>query len=182
MCYSPEVSFGTWGAGLLAALYLYSKGKDFLFPLVVSQMQLIEGLRWIHAIDERVLAVFGKLALYSQPVAAFVEAKQYAYIYPYILVQSITELFFGSRDLRFVTAADGHFEWKWSVNPISFAALPYWIGLLKGALFLLSREVGLFMLAFFVYYFITHAKYNTVGSLWCVSVNLLWIYYLFLKK
>lgn len=181
MCYSPEVSFGTWGFGLLASLYLYTQGKPFLFPLVVSQMQLIEGFRWIHALDERVLAVLGKLALYSQPVAAFVEAKQYVYIYPYILVQSITELFFGSRDLRFVTAADGHFEWKWSVNPISLAALPYWIGLIKGSSFLLSREVGLFMLALFAYYLLTHGKYNTVGSLWCVSVNLLWIYYLFLK-
>lgn len=182
MCYSPEVSFGTWGAGILASLYLFSKGKPFLFPLVVSQMQLIEGLRWIHAFDERILAILGKVALVSQPIAAFIEAKQYSFIFPYVIAQIATELLFGSRDLRFVTAPDGHFEWKWSFNPISLTALPYWIGLIIGTSFILSYEVGLFMLGLFAYYYVTHAKYNTVGSLWCVSVNLLWIYYIFMKK
>lgn len=181
MCYSPEVSFGTWGAGILASIYLFHKGKPFLFPLVVSQMQFIEGLRWFNWIDERILAILGKVAIYSQPVAAFYEAKQYGFILPYCLIQLFTELLTGSRDLRFTIADDGHFEWKWSFNPISIEALPYWIGLFLGTSMILSREVGLFMVGLFVYYYVTHAKYNTVGSLWCVSVNLLWIYYLFGK-
>lgn len=181
MCYSPEVSFGIWGAGIFASIYLFTKGKPFLFPLVVSQMQLIEGLRWMNLVDERVLAVLGKLALVSQPVAAFYEAERYSFILPYVLVQLFTESLFGSRDLRFHIASDGHFEWKWSFNPISIEAFPYWIGLIVGTSFILSRKVGIFMLGLFGYYYITHAKYNTVGSLWCVSVNLLWIYYLFFK-
>jgi hypothetical protein len=178
MCYSPEVSFGTWIFGIVASIYLYQNKKPFLFPLVVSQMQLIEGLRWIQLIDENILAILGKLVLYSQPVAALYEAKQYSFILPYILAQSFLEFMYGSRDLRFVVANDGHFEWKWIKTPFSIETIPYWIGLLLGPL---PKEVGVFMLGLLGYFYINHSKYNTYGSLWCVSVNLLWIYYLFFK-
>lgn len=182
MCYSPEVSFGTWIFGLLASLYLYYNNKPFLFPLVVSQMQLVEGLRWIHAVDENILAIAGKVALYAQPIAAFYEAKNYSFIIPYIVIQTISELLYGSRDLRFVTAKDGHFEWKWSVKPFSFSLLPYWIGLILGTYFILSPGIGILMIGLLAYFYINHSKYNTYGSLWCVSVNLLWIYYIFFKS
>ena len=179
MCYSPEVSFGTWINGLVLSTYLYRNNKPFLFPLVVSQMQLVEGLRWIHAIDERILAIAGKVVLYAQPVAAFYEAKKYSFILPYMILQTATELMYGSRDLRFVKAKDGHFEWKWNFDVISLPALAYWIGLSLGTYYILSVEVSLFMLGLLAYFFINHAKYGTYGSLWCVSVNLLWVYYLY---
>ncbi len=179
MCYSPRVSFGTWGLGILASIYLFSQGKPFLFPLVVSQMQLVEGLRWLNIIDERILAVAGKLALYAQPVAAFYEANRREFILPYVLIQTLTELLFGSRDLRFVVANDGHFAWKWSFDPISMEAIPYWIGLLTGASFILTHGFGTLLLGLFAYFYINHARYGTSGSLWCVWVNLLWVFYIF---
>lgn len=179
MCYSAEVSFGTWVFGLLSAFYLSSKGKSYLFPLVVSQMQLVEGLRWIHAIDERVLAILGKLVLFAQPVAAFYEAKQYAFILPYIAIQSVVEFVYGSRDLRFVVAPDGHFAWKWNFDPASLEALPYWVGLVLGTYYLLPREVGAVMLGLLAYFYMYHVQYGTYASLWCVWVNLLWVYYLY---
>lgn len=179
MCYSPEVSFGTWIFGLIVSAYLYYNNKPFLFPLVISQMQLIEGLRWIHAVDERVLAIAGKIALYLQPVAAFYEAGKPSFILPYSIVQILNELIYGSRDLRFITAKDGHFEWKWSFDPISLQALPYWIGMFLGTYYILPPEIGLIMMGLFAYFYINHSKCNTYGSLWCVSVNILWIYYLF---
>lgn len=179
MCYSPEVSFGTWIFGILASIYLYTKKQPFLFPLVLAQMQLVEGLRWIKLVDERLLAVLGKLALYSQPVAAFYEAKRYSFILPYIVIQSVTELLYGSRDLRFIVAGDGHFEWKWIKSPLSIETIPYWIGLLVGAALILPTEISTIMVGLFLYFYINNSKYNTYGSLWCVSVNLLWIYYLF---
>jgi hypothetical protein len=178
MCYTAEVSFATWGAGLLAALYLAGKGKPYLFPLVVSQMQLVEGLRWIHAVDERFLAILGKLVLFAQPVTAFYEAKRYEFILPYIAIQSLVELLYGSRDLRFVVAQDGHFAWKWNFDPASLEALPYWTGLFLGTYFILSREVGAVMLGLLAYFYAYHVQYGTYASLWCVWVNLLWIYYL----
>lgn len=181
MCYSAEVSFGTWTFGILASIYLYSKGKPFLFPLVVSQMQLVEGLRWINAFDERILAALGKLVLYAQPVAAFYEAKRYTYILPYVIAQTVTEILVGSRDLRFKIADDGHFQWLWLKSPFSFETVPYWIGLILGASFILPQGVGLLMLGLLAYYFINHYKYHTYGSLWCVSVNIMWIFYLFRK-
>jgi hypothetical protein len=181
MCYSPEVSFGTWGLGMIAALYLYSNQKPFLFPFVVSQMQLIEGLRWVHRVDESILAILGKLALYAQPVAALYEAKQFSLISPYLIAISLSEYLFGSRDLRFTIAKDGHFQWNWGFKS-TLAALPYWIGLLVGTSYLLPTSVILFMAALFLYYYITHQEYKTYGSLWCVSVNILWIYYLVRDK
>ena len=179
MCYSPEVSFGIWGFGLLVSAYLYYTKKPFLFPFVVSQMQLVEGLRWIHAVDERILAIAGKLVLYAQPVAAFYEAGKYTFILPYLIIQIATELLYGSRDLRFVRAEDGHFEWKWNFDPISLQALPYWIGLLLGASYILPTEISTLMILLFVYFYTHHSKYNTYGSLWCVSVNVLLLYYLY---
>lgn len=178
MCYSAEVSFGTWGFGMICAYILAQEGKAYLFPFVVSQMQLVEGVRWIGAVDERLLAVMGKLALFSQPIAAFYEAKRYSFILPYIVIQSITEILYGSRDLRFVVADDGHFAWKWNFDPISAPALPYWIGLVLGTYFLLPREVAALMIALLTYFYIYHSQYGTYGSLWCVWVNLLWVYYM----
>lgn len=179
MCYSAEVSFGTWAFGMACSFILSQQGKSYLFPFVISQMQLIEGLRWIDAVDERILAVMGKLALFSQPIAAFYEAKKFGFILPYVLVYAITELLYGSRDLRFVVAEDGHFAWKWDFDAISSApAIPYWIGLIVGTYFILSREMGALLMALFAYFYIQHGKYETYGSLWCVWVNLLWVYYM----
>lgn len=181
MCYSAEVSFGTWAFGMLSATVLALQGRplqSFIFPLVVTQMQLVEGLQWIRAVDEPTLAILGKLVLLSQPAFAFVEAKQYGFVLPYVILQAITEAISGSRDLRFKVAEDGHFEWKWSFNPTSVEALPYWIGLMVGTYFLYPRWVGAIMIGLLGYFYANHAQFNTYGSLWCVWVNLLWVYYL----
>ena len=178
MCYSAEVSFGTWVFGMACSLVLAQRGEFYPFPLVVTQMQLLEGLRWIDAVDERILSILGKLVLFAQPVAAFYQAKTYSFILPYIAIQTITELLYGSRDLRFVVGGDGHFEWKWNFDPISLEAIPYWIGLFLGTSFLLPRELSFLMLGLFAYFYINHSQYRTYGSLWCVWVNLLWVYYM----
>jgi hypothetical protein len=181
MCYSAEVSFGTWAFGMLSALALLQKGQSLqsmAFPLMISQMQLVEGLRWMGDVDESTLAILGKLVLALQPAAAFYEAKQYSFILPYLVVQALVELMYGSRDLRFVVAQDGHFAWNWNSDPMSLQALPYWIGLFVGASFILPRAVSAVMMALFVYFFVNHGEYKTYGSLWCVWVNLLWVYYL----
>jgi hypothetical protein len=181
MCYSPEVSFGIWAFGMLSALTLVTNGQSvqsIAFPLMITQMQLVEGLQWIRAVDESTLAILGKLVLVLQPAAAFYEAKQYSLILPYIAIQALVEFMYGSRDLRFVIAEDGHFAWRWNSDPMSLQSLPYWIGLFLGASFILPREVSLVMMSLFVYFFVNHREYETYGSLWCVWVNLLWVYYL----
>jgi hypothetical protein len=166
---------------MLSALALLQKGQSLqsmAFPLMISQMQLVEGLRWMGDVDESTLAILGKLVLALQPAAAFYEAKQYSFILPYLVVQALVELMYGSRDLRFVVAQDGHFAWNWNSDPMSLQALPYWIGLFVGASFILPRAVSAVMMALFVYFFVNHGEYKTYGSLWCVWVNLLWVYYL----
>lgn len=181
MCYSPEVSFGTWAFGMLSAFVLLQKGKSLqsiAFPLIISQMQLVEGLQWIRAVDESTLAILGKIVLFLQPVAAFYEAKKYSFILPYAIAYGAMEALYGSRDLRFVVAEDGHLEWKWNFDPASLEALPYWIGLVVGTYFILSGEIGLLMISLLVYFYAYHREYKTYASLWCVWVNLLWVYYL----
>ncbi len=181
MCYSAEVSFLTWGFGMAAAAVLAYLGKpvrSFLFPLVVSQMQLIEGLRWINAVDERSLALAGKLAIALQPAAAFYEAGKTTFILPYLGAYALLEAFRGSRDLRFVVAEDGHLQWKWLFDTGSLQSLVYWLGLIVSTWTLMPRAVWFFFLAVYFYFYSGHGKYETYGSLWCVWVNLLWIYYL----
>jgi len=181
MCHSAEVSFGTWAFGMLSAWVLSQSGvplQSMAFPLSVTQMQLVEGLRWLNVVDERVLAILGKLVLVLQPVGAFVEAKRYGFIAPYLAVQAIVEGLYGSRELRFTVADDGHFKWNWSFDPVSFQALPYWIGLVLGASFVVSRPMAIVLVGLLAYFYINHAQYETYGSLWCVWVNLMWVDYL----
>ena len=178
MCYSAEVSFGTWFFGIVCSILLHQQGKPYYVPLVTSQMQLVEGLRWIDAVDERILSVLGKLTLLAQPVAGFYEAKKYGFILPYIVIQSIGTLLYGSRDLRFVVAGDGHFEWKWGFDAISFEGLPYCIAFCMCLYFLYPIEVSVTLLGLLAYFYMNHCQYNTHGSLWCVWVNVLWVYYM----
>lgn len=181
MCYSAEVSFLTWGFGMACAAILAFTGQpvlSFLFPLVITQMQLVEGLRWIHALPEPLLAGLGKAALYAQPIAAMMEAGDTRWITVYSVTQGLLEGLVGSRDTRFVVASDGHFEWKWTAPFGSLGAIPYWIGLIYGATRLYPSWVNAGLLGLLAYYVAAHHRYGTWGSLWCVSVNLLWIYYL----
>jgi hypothetical protein len=181
MCYSAEVSFGTWLFGMVSAGYLFLNGVpigSFVFPLIVSQMQLVEGLRWIHAVDENILSLFAKLVLYAQPVAGLYEAHETQYIFLYVVSQLITEFLYGSRDLRFVVGKDGHFMWKWLARNNFLLVLPYWIALTYSAFKILPLPLFLFLGGLYQYYRIKHLKYETEGSLWCVAVNILWIYYL----
>ena len=176
MCYSAEVSFGTWFFGMMCSILLYQQGKPFYFPFAVSQMQLIEGLRWIDAVDERILSVLGKLALISQPVALFYEGKKYSFVIPYLVIQAINELLYGSRDLRFIVAKDGHFSWMWNFDYIT--SPPYWIGLAIGAYFALKTELVVSLLALLAYFYANHRQHGTFGSLWCVWSNFMWVYYM----
>jgi hypothetical protein len=181
MCYSAEVSFLTWGFGMACAAVLAFTGqpvKSFLFPLVVTQMQLIEGLRWTNALPEDILALLGKLTIYLQPAIALLEAGQTQWIPLYAGSQAIVELLLGSRDSRFVVADDGHLAWKWLPKFESLGLLPYWVAIIFASRILYPRWLNLLLLGLLIYYVTFHHQYDTWGSLWCVSVNILWIYYL----
>jgi hypothetical protein len=166
---------------MVSAGYLFMQNlpiRSFIFPLVFSQMQLIEGLRWIHAFDERVLAVAAKLVLYAQPVAGLYQAGETRYIVPYVVAQTFTELVAGSHDYRFVVGGDGHFVWKWLNSESLLLGLPYWIALTYATYKLLPFPLFLVLAGLYQYYKFHHSQYRTEGSLWCVAVNMLWIYYL----
>lgn len=179
MCYSAEVSFGTWAFGMACAGLLWKRNQPFLFPFVVTQMQLIEGLRWIDALDERILAVLGKLTLILQPVAGLYEAKVSQFILPYLVIQGALEALYGSKDLRFLVAPDGHFQWKWLDPPSRLVMLPYSIALAFAATLLFPLWFVALLAGLYLYYELRHGRYDTQGSLWCVSVNIMWVYYLF---
>ena len=183
MCYSAEVSFLTWGFGMMSAAILAFSGtplRSFIFPLLVSQMQLIEGLRWKHAVDERLLAIAGKFQIFLQPVAAMIEGNfATKWILLYVVVQSLAELLFGKRDLTFKVQEDGHFKWNWLYDPNGpGATVPYQIALLFSTYFIFPVWIWAAGWGMYAYYYIKHRTYGTFGSLWCVSGNFLWIYYL----
>ena len=184
MCYSAEVSFLTWGFGMMCAAILAYSGqpvKSFLFPLTVVQMQLIEGLRWINAVDERILAVAGKLAIYLQPISAMVEGSVATkWIALYAVIQALAELLYGKRDLTFKVQEDGHFKWNWIYDQsiLTSAWFPHHIALFIATYMILPTWVWAMGWGVYVYYYSRHWEYGTTGSLWCVIVNLMWIYYL----
>ncbi len=163
---------------MACAMFLTKPLQSIAFPLVVTQMQLIEGLRWLNAVDERILAVLGKLTVYAQPVAAMVEANMTAWILPYVVIQTLVEVLFGSRDLRFVVADDGHFEWRWIHDNWEIVTLPYWIALAITTYLLYPLPIVLAGWSVLAYFISQHWQYKTSGSLWCVWANLVWLYYL----
>jgi hypothetical protein len=181
MCYSAEVSFITWTFGMACAAFLASIGQPFMsfaFPLLVSQMQLVEGLRWIHALPDPLLALLGKAVLYAQPAVALLEAGQTKWISVYIVSQAVMEFLGGSRDNRFVVAKDGHLAWKWLSPLESIVNIPYWVALFFAASILYPRWLNTILMVLLIYYVAMHYEYGTWGSLWCMSVNILWFYYL----
>jgi len=182
MCYSAEVSFATWGFGMLCAAVLAFSGtpiRSFLFPLIVTQMQLIEGLRWTNAVDERILAIAGKLELYLQPIAAMIEGQAATHwIALYAVAQGLMELLYGSRDLTFKVQCDGHFKWNWIHKNGEYVAIPYLIALFVSTMMLFPVWVWASAWALLGYYTAEHWRFGTQGSLWCVAANLLWVYYL----
>lgn len=183
MCYSAEVSFLTWGFGMVCAAFLTSTGKslrDILFPFVVIQMQLVEGLRWTKALDDKTLSILGKIALYLQPLALMIEARIGApWIVLYVGTQTIFELFYGSRDLTFEIAEDGHFRWNWLNNGDFGVTLPYFTAMMLLLYFVFPLPLFLLSWGILAYYYARHGKYGTHGSLWCNAAVILWIYYLF---
>lgn len=182
MCYSAEVSFATWGFGMACAAFLYLTGhpvKSFLLPLVVVQMQLVEGLRWLKALPEPLLAWAGKLAIYAQPIAAMIEGGMpREWMVLYAVVQTVMEALFGSRDTRFVVADDGHFKWNWIWEAQYFTTLPYALALLISTYVLVPFPLWAALWALYAFYTYHHNRYGTQGSLWCVAVNLGWLYYI----
>lgn len=166
---------------MVSAAFLATTGqplKSFAFPLLISQMQLVEGLRWINALPESVLAPLAKLVLYAQPIAGLVEIGQTQWIQPYVVAQVLMEMLAGSTDNRFIVADDGHLAWKWLPNLGSSVLLPYWLALFFVAYRLFPRWLNVILFMLLAYYVVFHRQYETWGSLWCVSVNILWIYYL----
>jgi len=178
MCYSAEVSFLTWGFGMVCAIVLGQPIRSIALPLAITQMQLIEGVRWLEWGDEAWLALLGKLAIYAQPVAGMVELGATQWILPYVAIQGVLELVLGSRDLRFVVSDDGHFQWRWMYDNWEVVTLPYWIALAIVTYFLYPLPIVLAGWGMLAYFASQHWQYKTSGSVWCVWVNLVWVYYL----
>jgi hypothetical protein len=181
MCYSAPASFTAWGFAMASLLFLLYRGVPFrklAFATTFSQMQLIEGLRWLNIGNESILAFLAKANLYLQPISLL-----YQFEYPtlviisYILGQLFVEILYGSNEYSFTVAKNNHFQWNFISDSV-LLFLPYFFvfGLVLVSNFKAIAVV--WNILFLAYCLYTYKEHGTWGTIWCYWSNALWAYYL----
>lgn len=194
MCYSAEVSFGTFSFVMIIASFLWFRNSKTdraisLILIVVVLMQLIEGILWLHPECDTTNKIFSTtipIILYIQPllinaIVAFYAAgwsSGYAIIALLFLGFLPFQLFhIYQRYGKCVTTSNGHLDWSpiiGDVDPIGVlpefiynAAMVFPFLTLKNKLFGLSYIASSIVSRFGI----GGAYPQTWPSLWCHFVN-----------
>lgn len=197
MCYSAEVSIGTFSFVSVISLYLWFRNKKIdrciaLILFTISIMQFFEFILWTHPdCDEYNKAVSAVI-----PVYLFLQPAMFAFItwilgagtgqyYPLIFLSSLPILLF--RNYKTQTCIKpgegGHLDWKLTeadnllnfkyAFPDTLASLLYYGAIIYTIATLKSRSLSAIMLGLFgVTWFVESIRHKAVwGSIWCHSVN-----------
>ena len=186
MCWNAEVSFQSFGIGLIGIIVASNMGTSpsmLLFFATIVFMQLIEGIVWTYGSNPDInfyASVSAAALLMIQPIASILAIAPTSYISPmiisYIVMGLITHLIEHKTDPRslreqYRMVGTPHLHWKW-LDPIPWASLTVYFIFLIGPLFLTKQydfiALVLLTLAFSVYSF-----GKGWGSMWCWIVNLM---------
>lgn len=191
MCWNPEVSFVTFAIGIFAiALGYINKFPTpyllFLFSFIV--MQFLEFLAWLNLRNKKwnkIIAVFIGIVLALQPLTAIYLLRDShpelmkMFMTVYLILLLIVQIIYGLRlntNYTFI-GSNGHLVWNQiSKNNITFLGLLLYMFFFFAPMIILIREytilfvVSLTTLLWSFYYFY---KYDTWGTMWCWTGNLL---------
>ena len=197
MCWNENVSLNTFlFSGFILALIIYNNAFTkykiqelndkwvYLFFASFIFMQLIEFFIWRNINNKfynNIFSIAATLLLLAQPLVSIMILKNIEIrnllIYSYLLLAIPFSIYkFSTNDIYSSISKNGHLRWNFfDISPV------IWVVWLFFFLFSFSYEKQWFGVIFgLVTLFITVINYkndNTVGSMWCWSVNSMMIYY-----
>ena len=199
MCYSAEVSLGTFATVSIISLYLWNRNNKIdrgvaLLLIIIGFMQLLEYILWINPEcndANKLVSATIPFYLYLQPaLIAFViwqTGAGWGTLYPWIVIVSLLGLIpyttykKNNAKVCIHKGECGHLDWNTLDNLLNKKLeLPQYISyiLYYGAMAyvigtLKNALLSYIMLALYgVSWLVTNMMYNDVwGSVWCHSVN-----------
>jgi hypothetical protein len=202
MCWNQYVSINTFVFGIFALLIIgfnnnYSNYKiaffnnsyAYLFMLSVIFMQFFEFILWRNIDNKlinKVFSILGFLLLSIQPITSLLLLNNIELRNNLLLAYSIPTFIFViynilSTNIHTIISPYGHLSWKWTSNKtglIQHVIIPFYLFFLFFSLIYNNYYNSLFFLILyliFIYYF---GKDGSSGSIWCLSVNLIVLYFL----
>lgn len=197
MCYSAEVSIGTFGFVFLLAAYLWQEGPTVkkaiaLCLVIIASMQLVEFGLWKApscGVANKVLTTLVPITLYLQPLvihavigyfnAGLLDKSVYLGIAKMLGVLFPFFLLFIAKDIGKCTTVDscGHLAWPALKPDGSFFGMEaiYHMLMIAGLGTLKNTTFSIFYLTLSaISYFVSKKYYrDSWGSVWCHFVNAL---------
>ena len=206
MCWNEYVSINTFVFGIFVLLLIAFNNKhsqykiaDFENPYLyffigsVISMQFIEFVLWRNLNNKSInktMSILGSLLLVIQPIASLTLLKNINLRNTMIFIYSILSFIFlfyniTHKNIYTIVSKTGHLKWLWIQN-VNLNSIPQEIIVHLLYLFFLSfsffvnRRYFLIisssiLFCLFYYYYYTD---GSAGSLWCLSVNAIMLYYL----
>jgi hypothetical protein len=199
MCYSAEVSLGTFAAVTVATLYLWIRNTKTdrgiaLLLFIISFMQLLEYYLWINPTcndTNKLVSGIIPIYLYLQPaLIAFVVWQTNAGVgtmYPWIIIASLIGLIpyfmFIHRDspICIHKGECGHLDWKLfgnitkkQLNTLEYAISALYYSMIFYVIATLKNAPlsNIMLVLYGVSWLVTNTMYTNVwGSVWCHSAN-----------
>jgi len=187
MCYSPEVSIGTFLFVGSICLFAWCRHRAAsLIFLTIVFMQLIEYILWINPtcnMYNQIASSFVPILLYLQPllISLIISTMNAGdgfftkYIFYTLSILFLPFLYLLDSYGKFnncIVASCGHLDWN--IDDLSF--LNYFYYLLMIYLFFILKDKmlrNIFLSLSFIFFVYTKMFYkNTFGSVWCFLVNI----------
>ena len=202
MCWNQYVSINTFLVGIFGLLLIafnnnYSSYKisffdnpyAYIFMLSFIFMQLFEFILWRNLgnkIINNIVSILGFLLLCIQPVASLLLLENIPLRNNLLLTYSIPTFIFIvynllKTNLHTIKSPTCHLAWKWIFKNnglVEWIIIPFYLFFVFFSFIYNKYYQSLFILLLyliFIYYF---GKDGSSGSIWCVSVNLIVLYFL----
>ena len=201
MCWNQEVSLNTFlFSGFVLALIIYNnnytkykiKGLNniwvCLFFASFVSMQLIEFFIWRNINNYYYNNVFSLTAatlLFIQPIASLMILQNIplrnVLIISYLMIAVPYSVYkFSTKHIHSVISKNGHLTWKFFDTDTPFVVWIIWLFFFLFRFVYEKNCVGLiFGLVTLLIAVVNYKNGNTIGSMWCWSVNSIMIYYAF---
>ena len=191
MCFSKEVSLGTFIAGTVGGFLCYLTGSpDYkilgIFFMFVSLMQGVEYLLWKHPICDSYnekLSYIGMILNHLQPIVLalliylFNNDVNLNHLLPLVIVYSLVITHYSLKFKKGEEACTmknkySHLNWKWNdLDNKTEVYILFLITLFLLGFFFPNKKIGVTfsifaVLSFVISYFIYNHK-GSVGSMWC---------------
>ena len=199
MCWNENVSLNTFlFSGFMLALIIYNNSFTkykiqeinnkwiYLFIASFILIQLAEFFIWKNINNKfynNIFSIFAALLLVIQPIISMmvltnVPLRNLLLISYLLLVIPFSIYIFSTKHIHTIVSKNGHLKWKFF--EISATGWMIWLFFFLFSFFYEQKWFGLsFGLITLIISVINYINDDTIGSMWCWSVNSVMIYYAF---